>query len=92
MEDHNWTGNNSGAALGDPDIKASRLAPHANRVLLDTGLAPIANTASKDNTICIEHVRPYFQLATALANHNSAQYNFIYPQPLPRRARGHFSM
>ena len=28
---------------------------------------------------CIEHVRPYYQLATDLANHTSAQYNFITP-------------
>lgn len=28
---------------------------------------------------CIEHVRPYYQLATDLANHTSALYNFITP-------------
>jgi hypothetical protein len=26
MENHNWTGNNSGAKYGDPDIKGSLLA------------------------------------------------------------------
>ena len=30
MENHNWTGNNSGAKYGDPDIKGSLLAPYAN--------------------------------------------------------------
>lgn len=34
------------------------------------------NPKSKE---CIEHVRPYYQLATDLANHTSAQYNFITP-------------
>jgi hypothetical protein len=28
---------------------------------------------------CIKHVRPYYQLATDLADHTSAQYNFITP-------------
>jgi hypothetical protein len=27
MENHNWTGNNSGAAFGAPDIKGNPLAP-----------------------------------------------------------------
>ena len=35
MENHNWTGNNSGAKYGDPDIKGSLLAPYANGKLLD---------------------------------------------------------
>jgi hypothetical protein len=29
MENHNWTGNNSGAASGTPDIKGSPLAPYS---------------------------------------------------------------
>lgn len=36
MENHNWTGNNSGAAFGAPDIKGSPLAPYANGQLLNT--------------------------------------------------------
>ena len=28
---------------------------------------------------CIKHVRPYYQMATDLANHTSARYNFITP-------------
>jgi hypothetical protein len=28
---------------------------------------------------CIKHVRPYYQLATDLADHTSARYNFITP-------------
>jgi hypothetical protein len=28
---------------------------------------------------CIQHVRPYYQLATDLADHTSARYNFITP-------------
>lgn len=34
MENHNWTGNNAGAAFGDPDIKGSSLAPYVNNTLL----------------------------------------------------------
>ena len=34
MENHNWTGNNSGAAFGAPDIKGSPLAPYINGPLL----------------------------------------------------------
>src|SRR5215469_15782300 len=34
MENHNWSGNNSGAAFGDPDIKGSSLAPYVNGPLL----------------------------------------------------------
>jgi hypothetical protein len=34
MENHNWTGNNAGAAFGDPDIKGSPLAPYINNTLL----------------------------------------------------------
>jgi len=34
MENHNWTGNNAGAAFGDPDIKGNPLAPYINGPLL----------------------------------------------------------
>lgn len=34
MENHNWTGNNAGAAFGAPDIKGSPLAPYINGELL----------------------------------------------------------
>src|SRR5438876_5019004 len=33
MENHNWTGNNSGASFGDPDIKGSSLAPYINSLI-----------------------------------------------------------
>ena len=36
MENHNWTGNNAGAAFGDPDTKDSPLAPYINGQLLKT--------------------------------------------------------
>lgn len=36
MENHNWTGNNSGAKFGDPDLKGSPLAPYINGTLLNT--------------------------------------------------------
>ena len=36
MENHNWTGNNSGAKFDDPDIKGSPLAPYTNGALLQT--------------------------------------------------------
>ena len=169
MENHNWTGNNSGAKFGDPDIKDSPLAPYVNGPLLNTSAHaeqyynPPGNHPSQPNYLwleagtnfgvladtqpgqpqlethqhlvrlledagvswtayaepdfgspvfdvcpldftyldvehlafvyfadvnlglhpkskeCITHVRPYYQLATDLANHTSAQYNFITP-------------
>lgn len=171
MENHNWTGNNSGATFGDPDIKGSDLAPYANgkllntsahaeryfnppnnhpsqpnylwleagtnfgvladtqpgqppfnveaehlaRLLQDDGISwrayaepdfgsptfdvcPIdftyldvehlafvyftdvaGNPPKKNSAECIAHVRPYYQLATDLADHTSARYNFITP-------------
>ncbi len=36
MENHNWTGNNAGAAFGAPDIKGNPLAPYINGKLLHT--------------------------------------------------------
>jgi phospholipase C len=169
MENHNWTGNNSGAQFGDPDIKGSLLAPYANGELLYTAahaeqyFNPPGNHPSQPNYLwleagtnfgvladtqpgqpqlythkhlvrllenagiswtayaepdfgspvfdicpldftyldvehlafvyfndvnhglnpksaeCIAHVRPYYQLATDLADQTSAQYNFITP-------------
>ncbi len=169
MENHNWTGNNSGAAFGDPDLKGSLLAPYVNGTLLDTSAHaeqyynPPGNHPSQPNYLwleagtnfgvladtqpgqpqlsthkhlvrlledagiswrayaepdfgsavfdncpldfsyfdvehlsfvyfndvnrglnpnsaeCIQHVRPYYQLATDLADHTSARYNFITP-------------
>jgi len=169
MENHNWTGNNAGAAFGDPDIKGNRLAPYANGKLLHTSahaeqyFNPPNNHPSQPNYLwleagtnfgvladtqpgqpqlnthlhltrlledagiswtayaepdfgspvfdvcplnfnfldvehlpfvyfndvnrglnfksaeCIAHVRPYYQLATDLANQTSARYNFITP-------------
>ena len=169
MENHNWTGNNAGAAFGAPDIKGNPLAPYINgpllatsahaeryfnppnnhpsqpnylwleagtnfgvladtqpgqpqlttdehlvRLLEDAGISwrayaepdfgsPVFDTCPLDFTYldvehlafvyfndvndgldfhsaeCISHVRPYYQLATDLANHTSARYNFITP-------------
>jgi phosphatidylinositol-3-phosphatase len=169
MENHNWTGNNAGAAFGAPDLKDNLLAPYINGQLLDTSahaeqyFNPPGNHPSQPNYLwleagtnfgvladtqpgqpqlfthhhlvrlledagiswtayaepdfgspvfdncpldftfldvehlafvyfndvnhglnpksaeCIKHVRPYYQLATDLANHTSAQYNFITP-------------
>jgi hypothetical protein len=169
MENHNWTGNNAGAAFGAPDIKGNPLAPYINGPLLQTSahaeqyFNPPGNHPSQPNylwleagtnfgvladtqpgqppldttkhlvallenagiswrayaepdfgspvfdvcpldftyldvehlafvyfndvndglnplsTDCISHVRPYYQLATDLANHTSARYNFITP-------------
>jgi hypothetical protein len=31
MENHNWTGNNAGAAFGAPDIKGNPLAPYVRQ-------------------------------------------------------------
>jgi len=169
MENHNWTGNNAGAAFGAPDIKGNPLAPYINGELLNTSahaeqyFNPPGNHPSQPNYLwleagtnfgvledtqpgqpqldttkhlvsllqnagiswrayaepdfgspvfdvcpldftfldvehlafvyfddvneglnplsaeCISHVRPYYQLATDLANHTSARYNFITP-------------
>ena len=169
MENHNWTGNNAGAAFGAPDIKVNPLAPHTNGTLLqtwahaeqyfnppgnhpsqpnylwleagtnfgvladtqpgqpqiftdqhlvklleDAGISwrayaepdfgsPVFDNCPPDFTFldvehlafvyfndindglnpqsaeCIAHVRPYYQLATDLADHTVAQYNFITP-------------
>ena len=35
MENHNWTGDNSGASFGDPDIKGSLLAPYIRTPVSD---------------------------------------------------------
>ena len=169
MENHNWTGNNAGAALGAPDIKGNPLAPYINGTLLHTSahaeqyFNPPGNHPSQPNYLwleagtnfgvladtqpgqpqlttdqhlvrllenagiswmayaepdfgspvfdvcpidftfldvehlafvyfndvndglnpqsaeCIAHVRPYYQLATDLADHTVARYNFITP-------------
>jgi phosphatidylinositol-3-phosphatase len=169
MENHNWIGNNTGAAFGAPDIKGSAKAPYINSVLANTaafaeqyynppgnhpsqpnylwleagtnfgvladtqpgqpqlnthqhfvkllevaGLtwtayaepdfgSPVFDTCPLDFTYldvehlafvyfndvnrnlnpksveCRMHVRPYYQLATDLADHTTAQYNFITP-------------
>jgi hypothetical protein len=34
MENHNWTGNNAGAAFGAPDIKDNPIAPFINGELI----------------------------------------------------------
>ena len=169
MENHNWTGNNTGAKFNDPDIKGSPLAPYANGQLLNTSahaeqyFNPPGNHPSQPNYLwleagtnfgvladtqpgqpqltthmhlvrlledagiswrayaepdfgspvfdkcpldftyfdvehlsfvyfsdvneglspsspkCIEHVKPFYQMATDLANQTSAQYNFVMP-------------
>ncbi|HUE52407.1 MAG TPA: alkaline phosphatase family protein [Terriglobales bacterium] len=169
MENHNWTGNNAGAAFGAPDLKGNLSAPYINGQLLDTSahaeqyFNPPGNHPSQPNYLwleagtnfgvladtqpgqpqlfthhhlvrlledagiswtayaepdfgspvfdncpldftfldvehlafvyfndvnhglsaksaeCIKHVRPYYQLATDLADHTSAQYNFVTP-------------
>lgn len=169
MENHNWTGNDAGAAFGDPDIKGSPLAPYVNGPLVkaaahaeqyfnppgnhpslpnylwleagtnfgiladilptDAGITstqhlvtqlaaagiswrayaepdfgnPVFDDCPLDfseidvnhlafdyfpddtdnfnrlSSECIGHVRPYYQLATDLADGTSARYNFITP-------------
>jgi phospholipase C len=39
----------------------------------------VTNTNSKTSANCIQHVRPYTELATDLTNHTVARYNFITP-------------
>lgn len=169
MENHNWTGNNAGAAFGAPDIKGNKLAPYINGELLersahaeryfnppnnhpslpnylwleagtnfgiqsdllptdtklsttqhlvsllaDKGIswkayaepdfgnpvfdacpldfseidvnhlaysyfADTTNDFNPASSTCKRHVRPYYELATDLADHTSARYNFITP-------------
>ena len=60
MENHNWTGNNAGAAFGAPDIKGNPLAPYINGTLLHTAAHaeryynPPGNHPSAPNYIWLE--------------------------------------
>src|ERR1700747_2870360 len=60
MENHNWTGNNSGASFGAPDIKGSPLAPYINGPLLATSAHaeqyynPPGNHPSEPNYLWLE--------------------------------------
>src|ERR1700740_3107987 len=60
MENHNWTGNNAGAAFGAPDIKGNTLAPYINGQLLQTSahaeqyFNPPKNHPSQPNYLWLE--------------------------------------
>ena len=60
MENHNWTGNNAGAAFGAPDLKGSPLAPYINGTLLNTSahaeqyFNPPGNHPSQPNYLWLE--------------------------------------
>src|SRR5579863_3450847 len=60
MENHNWTGNNAGAAFGAPDIKGNPLAPYINGTLLNTSahaeryFNPPGNHPSQPNYLWLE--------------------------------------
>ncbi|HEY7335057.1 MAG TPA: alkaline phosphatase family protein [Bryobacteraceae bacterium] len=60
MENHNWTGNNSGATFGDPDLKGNALAPYINGTLLNTSahaeqyFNPPGNHPSQPNYLWLE--------------------------------------
>jgi len=60
MENHNWTGNNAGAAFGAPDIKGNPLAPYINGELLHTSahaeqyFNPPHNHPSQPNYLWLE--------------------------------------
>src|ERR1700757_4934990 len=60
MENHNWTGNNAGAAFGAPDIKGNPLAPYINGTLLETSahaeqyFNPPENHPSQPNYLWLE--------------------------------------
>src|SRR3974390_979658 len=60
MENHNWIGNNSGAAFGDPDLKGSPLAPYLNGVIANTAAYsqqyynPPGNHPSQPNYLWLE--------------------------------------
>jgi phosphatidylinositol-3-phosphatase len=44
-----------------------------------TYFADVTDNFNPNSKYCIEHVRPYYQLATDLADHTTARYNFIVP-------------
>ena len=44
-----------------------------------TYFADVTDNFNLNSQYCIEHVRPYYQLATDLADHTTARYNFIVP-------------
>ena len=169
MENHNWTGNNAGAAFGAPDLKGNPLAPYINGELVrrsahseryfnppqnhpslpnylwleaGTNFGILTDNLPSDDNLntsqhltalleqkniswrtyaepdfgnpvyddcplgwdeidpnhvgqiyfsdmtdgfsttsahCISHVRPYYQLATDLADHDVPRFNFITP-------------
>ena len=59
MENHNWTGNNSGASFGDPDIKGSALAPYINSLIplrahAEQYFNPPGNHPSQPNYLWLE--------------------------------------
>lgn len=59
MENHNWTGNNSGAAFGDPDLKGSSEAPYINsliplRARAEQYFNPPGNHPSNPNYLWLE--------------------------------------
>ena len=60
MENHNWTGNNAGAAFGAPDIKGNPLALYINGTLLNTSARaeqyfnPPKNHPSQPNYLWLE--------------------------------------
>jgi hypothetical protein len=60
MENHNWTGNNAGAAFGAPDLKGNPLAPYINGSLLNTSahaeqyFNPPGNHPSQPNYLWLE--------------------------------------
>ena len=60
MENHNWTGNDAGAAFGAPDIKGNPLAPYINGELLNTSahaeqyFNPAGNHPSQPNYFWLE--------------------------------------
>ena len=60
MENHNWTGNNAGAAFGAPDLKDNPLAPYINGELLQTSahaekyFNPPGNHPSQPNYLWLE--------------------------------------
>jgi hypothetical protein len=50
-----------------------------SRILIIVYFNDVIHGLNPKSAECIAHVRPYYQLATDLANHTSAQYNFITP-------------
>jgi len=94
MENHNWTGDNSGASFGAPDIKGSPLAPYINSLIplrahAEQYFNPPGNHPSLPNYLWLEAGTNFgvlndtttAHLVTQLVNHLPAVTWKAYAEP-----------